>query len=71
MARETASTPATLRRWVDRGLIPRHAGEWAPAAIAHAQLVARMRERGDQISASDVRLKGFSEVTELFAARGR
>jgi adenylate cyclase len=55
VARDLATTPATLRRWVDRGLIPQYEGEWTPAAVAHARLVARMRERGhslDEIKAA-------------------
>jgi adenylate cyclase len=49
VAREIATTPATLRRWVDRGLIPQYQGEWTPAAIAHARLVARVRARGHSL----------------------
>jgi adenylate cyclase len=47
--------PATLRRWVKRGLIPPFEGEWTPSAIGTARVVARMRERGhslDQIEAA-------------------
>ncbi|HEY2005177.1 MAG TPA: helix-turn-helix domain-containing protein, partial [Solirubrobacteraceae bacterium] len=47
--------PATLRRWVKRGLIPPYEGEWTPSAIGTARVVARMRERGhslDQIEAA-------------------
>ncbi len=46
VARRVGSTPATLRRWIDRGLIPQYEGTWTPAAVAHARLVARMRQRG-------------------------
>ena len=46
VAREIGTTPGTLRRWVDRGLIPQFQGVWTPTAVAHARLVARMRERG-------------------------
>ena len=48
-------TPATLKRWAQTGVIPGADGkepEWTPAAIAHARIVARLRERGhtlDQI----------------------
>jgi adenylate cyclase len=38
--------PATLRRWVKRGLIPQYDGEWTASAIGTARVVARMRERG-------------------------
>jgi adenylate cyclase len=39
-------TPGTLRRWSTRGVIPEFDGHWTPAAVAHARVVARMRERG-------------------------
>ena len=49
VARDLGTTPATLRRWVDRGLVPHYDGSWNPAAVAHARLVARMRERGHSL----------------------
>jgi adenylate cyclase len=47
-------SPATLRRWAERGVIPEvdGKGEWTEAAVAHARIVARLRDRGhtlDQI----------------------
>jgi adenylate cyclase len=42
--------PATLRRWIARGLIPQYDGEWTPAAIGTARVVARMRERGHSLA---------------------
>jgi adenylate cyclase len=39
-------TAATLRRWTRSGLIPQHDGEWSPAAVGQARVVAKMRERG-------------------------
>jgi adenylate cyclase len=41
-------TPATLRRWAQTGLIPEvdGGGLWTPAAVAHARIVARLRQRG-------------------------
>ena len=38
-------SPATLRAWQRRGLIPQYRGEWTPAAIGEARVVARMRAR--------------------------
>ena len=52
VARDIGTTPATLRRWVARGLIPQYDaqdGSWTPAAVAHARLVARMRQRGHSL----------------------
>jgi len=49
--------PATLRRWVRQGVIPHYEGAWTPAAIGHARVVARMRERGHS-------LQSIREATE-------
>ncbi|MGI8596201.1 MAG: MerR family transcriptional regulator, partial [Thermoleophilaceae bacterium] len=48
-AAEAAGVNAdTLRRWSRSDVIPGHDGEsgWTPAAVAHARMVARLRERG-------------------------
>ena len=62
--------PATLRRWVKRGLIPQYKGEWTPSAIGTARVVARMRERGhtlDSIArATDEGRLAFGFLEELF-----
>jgi adenylate cyclase len=42
--------PATLRRWVQRGLVPQYDGEWTPSALGTARVVARMRERGHSLA---------------------
>jgi adenylate cyclase len=44
-------SPSTLRRWVDAGTIPelRGGGAWTPAAVSHARVVARLRERGHRL----------------------
>ena len=44
--------PETLRRWANSGVIPQIDGqieEWPPAAVAHARIVARLRERGHSL----------------------
>ena len=70
VARQLGSSPATLGRWIDRGLIPQYDGAWTPAAVAHARLVARMRERGHALD--DIRAAGdsgrlaFGYLQELF-----
>jgi adenylate cyclase len=48
-AERVGVTPATLRRWVRTGLVPQYDGEWRPAAIGQARVVARMRERGHSL----------------------
>jgi len=54
VARRAGVTPATLRRWVADGLIPgapRKAGaDWPPIAVAHARIVARLRQRGHSLA---------------------
>jgi adenylate cyclase len=44
-------SPATLRRWARNGVIPEvdGTGEWTTAAVAHARIVARLRERGHKL----------------------
>jgi adenylate cyclase len=62
--------PATLRRWVKRGLIPQYRGEWTPSAIGTARVVARMRERGHTLAsiarATDEGRLAFGFLEELF-----
>ena len=43
--------PSTLRRWAERGVIPQvdGSGRWSAAAVAHARIVARLRERGHRL----------------------
>jgi adenylate cyclase len=50
-AERVGVSPSTLRRWADAGVIPEvdgH-GEWTEAAVAHARIVARLRERGHRL----------------------
>lgn len=52
VAARAGVSPATVKRWVDGGLIPGYVGIWTPAAAAYARVVARLRARGhtlDQI----------------------
>ena len=58
VAREIGTTPGTLRRWIAAGLVPQYEGAWTPTAVAHARLVARMRERG--YSLEQIRAAGAS-----------
>jgi adenylate cyclase len=62
--------PATLRRWARDGVIPQYAGHWTPAAVAHARVVSRMRERGHSLqsirAATDQGRLAFGYVEELF-----
>lgn len=40
---------ATLKRWIKAGAIPRFDGNWTPAAIAHARIVAQLRKAGQPV----------------------
>jgi adenylate cyclase len=44
-------SPSTLRRWADTGVIPEvdGGGDWTAAAVAHARIVARLRDRGHRL----------------------
>jgi adenylate cyclase len=48
VARRLGVAPGTLRRWVRDGIVPVD-GEWTPAAIAQARIVARLRQRGHSL----------------------
>lgn len=46
VAARTGVSPATVRRWVQRGLVPGYEGRWTPSAVAYVRVVARLRARG-------------------------
>jgi adenylate cyclase len=50
-AERVGVSPSTLRRWARSGVIPEvdGSGEWTAAAVAHARIVARLRERGHRL----------------------
>jgi adenylate cyclase len=52
-AEQAGVKPETLRRWARSGVIPEidgKAGDWSPAAVAHARIVARLRDRGHSLA---------------------
>jgi adenylate cyclase len=69
-AQRVGVTPATLRRWIGQGLIPQYNGEWTPAAIGQARVVAKMRERGHSLAeiqtATEEGRLAFGFLEELF-----
>ena len=50
-AERVGVSPDTLRRWARAGVIPEvdGTGEWTTAAVSHARIVARLRERGHRL----------------------
>jgi adenylate cyclase len=68
VARSVGVTPRTLKRWVDSGVVPKD-GAWTPAAIAHARIVARLRERGHPLrqiaAATEAGRLSFAYIEDL------
>ena len=74
-AQRAGVSAATLRRWARDGLIPQYDGRWTAAAVGHARIIARLRERGHSLTAirnatKDGRL-AFGYIEELFPHEGR
>ena len=70
VARSLEISPATLRRWVAEGIVPLRDGEWTPAALSQARLVARLRARGHSLEQVRVAAKqgrlAFGYLEDLF-----
>jgi adenylate cyclase len=69
-AQRAGVSSETLRRWVRAGMIPQYSGEWTAAAVGHARVVARMRERGNSLAeirrATQEGRLAFGFLEELF-----
>jgi adenylate cyclase len=72
-ARRTGVKPGTLRRWAETGVVPQAGnGDWNDAAVAHARVVARLRDRGHSLQeirrATDEGRLAFGYMEELLPA---
>lgn len=46
IAARAGVSPATVKRWIAKGLVPGYEGHWTPAATAYVRVIARLRARG-------------------------
>jgi adenylate cyclase len=73
-AERVGVSPATLRRWAQEGVIPEvdGTGEWTTAAVAHARIVARLRDRGHKLehikAAGEQGRLAYGYIEELFGS---
>jgi adenylate cyclase len=74
VAAQVGVTPATVRRWVARGLVPGFDGRWTPSAIAYVRVVARLRARGHSLErikkASDDGQLAIGPIEDLLSPSG-
>jgi adenylate cyclase len=79
VAARAGVTAGTLKRWIEKGIIPDgknfNADGWSPAAAAHARVVARLRQRGhslDEIkAATDQGRLAYGLLEDLFPPEER
>lgn len=67
-------TPATIRRWVAKGLVPGFDGHWSPSSLAYVRVVARLRARGHSLErikqASDDGQLAIGPIENLLSSSG-
>src|ERR1700730_14717029 len=73
-AGRAGGSAGTLALWGRQGLIPNYDGSWSTTAVAHARMVARLRERGHSLQdihrATEEGRLAFGYVEELFPGPG-
>ena len=71
VAARVGVSPATVKRWVERDLVPGFDGSWTPAAVAYVRVVARLRARGHTLKeikqASDSGRLAVSPIENLLS----
>ena len=74
VAARVGVSPATVKRWVAKGLVPGFDGHWTPAAIAYVRVVARLRARGHSLEqikrASDDGQLAIGPIENLLSTSG-
>jgi adenylate cyclase len=74
VARRVGVAPATVRRWVQQGLVPGYDGRWTASALAYLRVVARLRARGHSIAqiklASDSGRLAIGPIENLLSNSG-
>ena len=74
VAAHAGVSPATVGRWVQKGLVPGYEGRWTKTAAAYVRVVARLRARGhtlEQIKrASDNGQLAIGPIENLLSGLG-
>lgn len=72
VAARAGVSPATVKRWVAKGLVPGYEGRWTAAAAAYVRVVARLRARGHALDdikrASDNGQLAIGPIENLLSA---
>ena len=73
--RESTSRPPRCAAGSSDGIVPLGNGRWTPAAVAHARIVARLRERGYSLATCARRPRSgrlaYGYLEDLFPGAGR
>jgi adenylate cyclase len=74
VATRVGVSQGTIRRWVERGLVPGFDGRWTPSALAYVRVVARLRARGHSLErikkASDDGQLAIGPIEDLLSSSG-